>query len=641
MRPLWLLLVAMLAVPVASPAQELPIGFDESFAAASIPAGLAGDAPVVVRLYDHSFTIRDSRRSTERVRRVVTVLGPEGRNEGVAVVPYDKFSSIRRFEGQIRDASGRVVRRLRRSELGDYSAISGFSLYEDVRVRTAELYHDVYPYTVELEYEVEHSGSLFYPSWYPQETSAPVQLARFTVERPATVPIRYHTHRLAVEPEVSEARGRRHYRWQVANLPTWRPEPGGPAWSEQMGAVHTAPVEFVIEGTNGSMASWSEFAGWYHRLGEGRQRLPADAEAQVRQLVATIEDDREKVRVLYRFMQEKTRYVSVQLGLGGWQPFDARYVHERSYGDCKALTNYLQALLRVAGIEAFPALIYSGVRHAGVDPDFPRNAFNHAILYVPLGQDAVWLEATSRTAPFGHIGAFNEDRWALVVRPGGGELVRTPRSTAEQNRQARRATVRLRADGNAAAEVETRFTGNQQDRVRDALVEASARDRERWLHDEIGLSSFRVVAADYSSFEARSEEPALALRLELPRHAARTGSRLFLQPNLMERATYVPPPMTRRTQPVQLSYAYLDEDEVVYELPEGFRLEAAPEPVQLEAAFGSFHAATEVTQEGHLRYSRRLELSEAVIPAEQYEAYRAFWSAVVQADRAQAVLVAE
>ena len=49
-------------------------------------------------------------------------------------------------------------------------------------------------------------------------------------------------------------------------------------------------------------------------------------------------DTREKIRVLYRYLQQNHRYISVQVGIGGMQPISASAVYTNGYGDCKGLS---------------------------------------------------------------------------------------------------------------------------------------------------------------------------------------------------------------------------------------------------------------------------------------------------------------
>jgi len=342
--------------------------------------------------------------------------------------------------------------------------------------------------------------------------------------------------------------------------------------------------------------------------------------------------------LLYEHLQAKTRYVSVQLGIGSWQPFDPSYVYQRGYGDCKALSNYMIAMLQAVGVEAYPVLVRNGMDEPEVIANFPSNQFNHVIACVPLPRDTLWLECTSQTVPFAHIGAGNEDRHVLLVTPDGGKLVRTPRSQSTDNQQIRRATVILDETGNATAEIHTRYTGNQQDRVREALAQSSPREREDWLREEIDVPSFQLSAADFSKVENKSAEVTLPIKLALPRLASRSGTRLFLRPNLMERWKRVPPEMKERKQPVDLSYAFMDSDTISFRLPANFTIEAGPTPVALETSFGRYQSSVTL-RDGTLEYLRRLEMRASRLPATQYEAYRQFINDVVKADHAQIVLV--
>lgn len=635
--------IVFVAIAGTAAAQDVPPGFDETFAVSSLPPLLAREADAVVRLDLLRFEVQGPGRATRTVRRAVTVLTPEGRDKAQLYVFYDdRTRRLTRLTGRIFDAEGRIVRKLEKADQEDYSAISGYSLYEEERVRVARLHHHAFPYTVEFEYEIRHDGLIGWPTWYPQEEGMPLVYGRFDLTTAAGVEARYRVQGASLEPAVWQRGAGTMLRWEVPEEPALTIEPLAPVWQDQVIAVHTAPATFEIEGTQGDMRSWASFGQWYYTLNEGRTVLPDDARSDVHRLTDGVPDVGERARRLYAYMQDKTRYVSIQLGLGSWRAFDATYVHERGYGDCKALTNYLQALLQEAGIASFPALIRAGGRAPRVLPDFPSNQFDHVILYVDLGDgEGAWLESTDQTAPFGHLGAFTEDRHALLVKPTGGELVRTPRSHAAQNQRVLQARVRLTPSGDATAEIQTRHTGNEQDEIRQHVVDRPARERERWLYDYLDLPSFEIVDADFAAAEQRSLSVALAIRLTLPRYAAVTGTRLFLPLTLMHRSTYVPPVTETRTQAVELSpYPFVYADTVWYELPAGFAVEAIPDPVEIETPFLHYEARAEVQSQGILVYYRRASVTETSIPAGSYGLFRDAVSRIAQADRAQAVLVA-
>jgi hypothetical protein len=637
------MLLLLVAVAGSAVAQQFPAGFDETFAVSSLDPDLSRGADAVVRLDLLRFEVQDPGRATRTVRRAVTVLNADGRDKAELYVFYDdRLRHLTRLTGRIFDAEGRIVRKLEKEDQEDYSAISGSSLYEDERVRVARLHHHAFPYTVEFEYQIRHDGLIRWPTWYPQEEGMPVVFGRFELTTGMDVEARYHVQGASLDPEVSHQGSRTTLRWEIVGEPALTIEPLGPAWQDQVIAVHTAPTTFEIEGTRGDMRSWQSFGRWYHRLNDGRAVLPAAAQQAVILHTASASSVREKAERLYTYMQDRTRYVSVQLGLGGWQAFDAAYVHERRYGDCKALTNYLRALLSEAGIASFPALIRAGSRAPRILPDFPSNQFNHVILYVDLGDgDGVWLESTDPTAPFGHLGSFTEDRYALLVKPGGGELVRTPQSQADRNQRVLQARVRLTSSGDATAELRLRHTGNEQDEIRQRIATQSGHQRERWLYDFIDVPSFEIVEADFTGAEKRFLAGALSVRLTLPRYAALTGRRLFVPINLLHRWTYVPPASESRTQTIEFfPYAFAHADTIRYELPEGFTIEALPNPVEIETPFLRYTAWVDVPEEGVLVYTRRATVTDNSIPPELYHAFRDSMSRIAQADRAQAVLVA-
>mgnify|MGYP001126063175 FL=1 len=95
------------------------------------------------------------------------------------------------------------------------------------------------------------------------------------------------------------------------------------------------------------------------------------------------------------------RYISVQIGIGGWKPISAEEVDENKYGDCKGLTNYTKALLRTVGIESNYCVVSAGSEIKDISEDFPSMQGNHVILNIPQeGKSDLWLECTSQDTPF-------------------------------------------------------------------------------------------------------------------------------------------------------------------------------------------------------------------------------------------------
>lgn len=611
---------------------------EDKYRASTIPPGATKDAHAVVRYEAKSLQVASIREAVERVHRIVTVLDAEGRDFGELVLGYDKFVRIESLEGRLYDAGGEEIRSLEKNDVKDYPGTSAGSLYDDHRVRVASLFHSMYPYTVEFEYGLNFDGYLSWPSWYPEEEKAFVEYSQFEVVVPKERPLRYWKNIPAEPILISEGEYTR-YHWEATSLSPFEREPVGPNLEDQYESVRIAPDMFEIDGYQGSFASWKSFGQWFYGLAVGRQALPEKVQQEVETLTNNAMSEKEKIRRLYAYLQARTRYISVQLGIGGWQPFEAAYVSERGYGDCKALTNYMMSLLHAVNIQAYPALIQSGNLPSNVLLDFPSNQFNHVILCVPGNPDTTWLECTSQSIPFGHISPSNEGRHALLVGKEGGTLVRTPSSRPPDNFLSRRARVRLTPPGNGSASIRMLYTGDQADYVRVALKDAAPKERETWLRSHIEIPAFNLQSVDFSYLDRRTDSAYLYVRLQLPQYASRVGERLLFEPNLLAKRTYVPQVLKRRKHPVMLSYPYIDLDSVVYEIPDGFKVEALPKGVTMETAFASYHAHITPLDAGALLYVRRFELNQTEIPPEQYNNYRKFLQGVAQSDKAIAALI--
>ena len=427
------------------------------------------------------------------------------------------------------------------------------------------------------------------------------------------------------------------YEWQVENLVGFDPEPYGPPSRELTPYVLITPKAFEMQGYTGSMNTWESIGEYDAKLIAGRNNLPDGAIIELEKMLIGVTDNKEKAKLIYEYVQNTTRYVSVQLGIGGWQPYDATYVYENGYGDCKALTNYTSALLNHAGIESIYTLVNAGQGSSDIVTEFPNAHFNHAFLAVPFETDTIWLECTSQTNPFGYTGYSTSDRHVLMTTKAGGKLVKTPTYTQKDNTQKRIATIELTKSGDAIATIETQYAGLQYENVSRQLYE-SPEEQKKWLQKKLPLVKTTITNFSYQ-FEP-GIVPVITENIEVTSqgYSSITGNRIFFEINPLNKLSSIPKNLKERKTEVHYKTAYTDIDSIFFTLPEGFHVEYLPESNYIETPFGVYEAKFELTEKG-INYSRKMTMKKGVYPAESYVEFRNMYKEISKADRTKIVLV--
>jgi len=609
-----------------------------SFAARNNPDFTKG-ANVIINSEETIFTVNSPGSATTTFKTRVTILNENGLHRAKVVVPYDKLTKVAYIKGTSYDKYGKKLRTLKNSEITDVSSISDFSLFEDNRVKIANLGHTMYPFTVEFEYQTTTTNMLFYPTWAPlDEENLAVEKANFTVIMPATMQLRYREANLPQKGTTRTENGQQIYTWELANLAPFKAEPYMPPMGELVPIVRTAATNFEVQGYTGDMTTWQNYGQWINKLNQGRDVLPEATKTKIAALVADAKTPEEKVNRIYNYLQSNTRYISIQLGIGGWQPFEASFVDSKGYGDCKALTNYTQAMLSTVGIKSHHALIRAGSDVTPILADFPGQQFNHVILSVPMEKDTLWLECTSQIESAGYAGSHTGNRKALLITPEGGKLVNTPAYTAAENATHRTVTVKLDESGNATATAETRYTGLEHEVYSELIHKASPENQRKWLYRNIAIPAFEVKNFSFNLKKGKLPEVTEKLDLTLRQCVTISGKRMFLTPNLMNKWDSPPKSVENRKWDVVRSSAYSNTDTIVYEMPAGYTLEYKPNDTNYNTEFGTFKTTTKV--EGQkVTYVRTLQMNKGRHKPEAYAKMLEFMNNIVKADSQQLVFV--
>ncbi len=612
---------------------------DGEYAISKIPAELLKNANAVKRFEEIKFEVSDIGKARLFHHYVITVLNENGDKYAELEEEYDKLHSIESIEGHLYDETGKKIRSLKKSDVQDLSGTSEASLAEDNRIKRHSFFYKVYPYTVEYEIETKFTNTLFYPEWVPvEDENYSVEYSRMIVSCPAEMTFRFKAFNFSSQPAITQEKNNKLYSWEIKNLTAIEKEYASPNWIEITPVVFTGPVQFKIQDYEGNMSSWADFGKFVYALKNGRDQLPDNIKQTVHQLTDGISDPRKKIETLYNFLQKNTRYVSIQLGIGGWQPFDAQYVANNRYGDCKALSNYMYSLLKEAGIKSYYTLAKAGINKRFFMTDFPYSQFNHVILCVPLPKDTMWLECTSSTLPAGYLGQFTSDRNVLLVDENGGKLIKTPKYGLHENLQVRKIVATISNEGNLVADVNTAYEAEQQDEVHE-LINALSKDKVmEYLKNEIDLPNYDVLKFDYK--EEKSSLPVIKefLSVTASDYAQVSGRRLFVSPNILSKTHRKLVAEENRKFDIDLGFEYKDVDSVEIKIPTGYQPESIPQEMKLVTKFGSYTTSSKF-QDDKIIYYRTMEQYSGRFPAKSYDDMVKFYEQVYKADRSKFVFV--
>jgi len=614
-------------------------GSGGEYAVTNIPEPLKKNSNVVKRMEEERFTLRSPGEAVYYRKYALTILNENGDKHASFQQYYDRFIEIKGIAGALYDAMGNKVKELKNKDIQDFSGVSDISLMEDNRVKYHSFYYKVYPYTVEYVFELKYNGTMFYPSWQPLEDEYfSVQQSKFVFECPLNYEFRYKTFNYNGKA-TEQTTDKKKMTWEIKDMPAIVRESFSPSLRHLTTRIMFGPTQFEMQAYKGNMKSWQDLGKFIYTLKQGRDELPLNIKQKVHEIADGVTDPREKIRLLYEYMQKNTRYVSIQLGIGGWQPFDAKYVATKGYGDCKALSNYMYSILKEAGIRSYYAVIGAGRIKPTIETEFPSSQFNHAILCAVINtNDSVWLECTSQTLPSGYLSDFTDDRYALIIDETGGNLVHTPKYGLKENLQQRTINAKLDGDGLLIAEIKTNYSGGQQDRLHMLINNLSKDKVKEYLDEELEFATYTVTNFNYKENKKLIPEIEETLSVTVDHYATASGKRLFIEPNILTKSGRKLRTGEERKYDIELDFEYSDTDKIEIEIPAGYKPESIPQDAIVESKFGKYRSAVKVEQ-NKIIYSRSMQQFSGLFPKTDYVEMVKFYDAIYRSDRNKLVFI--
>jgi len=313
---------------------------------------------------------------------------------------------------------------------------------------------------------------------------------------------------------------------QTGPFPPLKPTKNGASTSIEFSADNLKPIEppkgapqrygLVRAVELSDFASWADLAALLAPLYEKASVLSPGGTLQqeVTRIRALSPDPKLRTEAALALVQDKVRYVALAMGAGGLVPADADTTWSRRFGDCKAKTVMLLALLHALGVQAEAVAVNAG-NGDGVDARLPMvGLFNHVLVRATIGGRIYWLDGT-------RSGDTSLDRlvvpafdWGLPLVAKGAALVRM--MPPPLDKPAMTVAIRIDAHGGvtmpAPTHIEMTLRGDSAVMSNQGLNALSAEVRDRSLREYWRKAyDFVEVKSVNVTFDPKTAEQVLSM----------------------------------------------------------------------------------------------------------------------------------
>ena len=608
------------------------------YSSLNVSDSLKTNANAVIRLNQIDIDITSQRNMNVKTKRVVTVFNERGLNAIDAIENYDKRRTIKAIEAVVYDGFGTEIKKIKRKDFKDQSVTSGSTLFSDGRFIYIEYTPTQYPFTIVYESEIETSNTAFIPTWaIISDYFVSVEKSILNVNFPSTLGFKKKEFNFSSYKINKDIDTETQLRYSIVNLKAQKYEDFTPV-SKIFPKVMLGLNKFNLEGVDGTASNWKEYGKWFaDNILIGTTNLNEEVKSKVRALVGNEMDPIKKAKIVYKYVQEKSRYVSVQVGIGGFKPMLANDVDRLGYGDCKALSNYTRALLEVVGVSSYYTELYGDQDIRNIEADFFSIQGNHAILCVPNGSESIFLECTSQDDPFGFQANFTDDRDVVVIKPDGGEIIHTKSYHNKDNSQISKGNYSIDENGNLSGKINIVSSGSQYNR-KATIEKLQPADKES--HYKGYWSNINNLKLGKMTFDVDKESVLFTenIAINALNYGSVSGNKMMIVLNAYNQYSGNVKRIRNRKNPFEVPRGYLDIDEIEVALPPGFAIEFLPAAFNLVSKFGEYKTELIKKDANNLIYKRSILIKKGLYSNLEYDEYRLFMEQIAKNDNAKIIL---
>lgn len=591
----------------------------------------------IIENYKSEYTVISSENIKQEVSGRIKILNSNGDYYGSINVPISRNSEIEKFSAILYDSKGIIVKKLSKRDLVTESMTDYYTLYNDNKYKVAKLQYFSYPFYINYSYTIRNNGALgflFYPVNYYYLKASNLELK---INCPINYLFNYKVNQMNANIDSIVTNNRKTFSWKIAKLDPIYQEKFSLGNFDLYPYILISPYKFYYDGYSGNFDTWNNFGIWVNNLNKDRNILSDSTKLIIHQLTDSVQDTINKIKIIYNYFQSKTRYISIQYGIGGFQPSSAAEVENCGFGDCKALSNYMKTLLEIVNINSNYTLIGSGKNKYIKYEDFPGILqSNHAILSVPINDDTIWLECTNSEYPFGYIGENNCNRKAIIIDSSNTSIVKTPVSNENTNIRIVNTYIKIEDNGNIDCSSLLLTSGSEMDQ----FIYFKSLDKSLQLNaftEMYSNGSMILKEINYSKTNDIFPKIKIDIRLVSTNSISKGIALYSLNPNIFSKFKNPIVDDIERKNDFYFESGTNCIDSIRVKISNNFLLERYPKDIKFQSCVGNF-SIKYLYQQNELLCIRSFTLFRGIFSKEKNQEISDFFNKVQNADNQNIII---
>lgn len=316
-------------------------------------------------------------------------------------------------------------------------------------------------------------------------------------------------------------------------------------------------------------------------------------------------------------------------------------IWKRGYGNGVQITWLYLALVRAAGMEAYPVMVSDRrnyfFHHAN---SFDPTKLDANVVLVKLNGKDLYFDPGAAFTPYGLLEWTETGVEGLRLDKDGGSWIQTTLPDSAASRIQRTANLTLAETGDLEGKLTITFTGLEAMRRRVEERNQDEADRKRFLEDqarEFVPAAIEIELTSQPDWKSASASLVAEYHLKISGWVAGSGRRAMLpvgifsatEKNLFDHAT--------RVYPIYFEFPFEKDDDVTVSLPLGWKVGSVPKPANADGKVVVYKLNVD-KGDNSLHISRKLSVDMLLVGTKYYPALRDFFQVVRTGDDEQVVL---